>query len=232
MKALYILGTGSGWANNEMRYSLRSLQECTEVSEVVVVGSTPPWLKTAHHIPCRDMGRNKLRNTIEKLRVACESGYLDEPFLRMNDDFFFNHRHTSFPLYAKRRLKDTVNRDKGKEGYYYKATRNTLTMLVDHGISNPYDFSIHFPLVMESEKVLNVMRTFPPEEHGAYLFGTVYANIYNSTKPIIRPDFKVWAWKDEFSLSSFISTDNGAVMQTSFREWIAARFPNPSRYER
>jgi hypothetical protein len=232
MKALYILGTGSGWANNEIRYSLRSLEECTEVSEVVIVGAKPPWLKNVHHIACRDMGRNKLRNTIEKLRVACVSGHLNEPFLRMNDDFFFLQRHISFPLYAKRRLADTVTRDKGKEGYYYKATRNTLAMLTEHGINNPYDYSIHFPLVMESEKVLDVLSKFPPEEHGAYLFGTVYANLHNNTKPIIRPDFKVWAWKDEFALSSFVSTDNGAVMQTSFREWIATRFPKPSRYER
>jgi hypothetical protein len=232
MKALYILGTGSNWANNEIRYSLRSLEECTDVREAVIVGSKPPWMKNAHHIPCRDIGQNKLRNTIEKLRVACVSGMLDGEFLRMNDDFFFLQPHNEFPLYAKRRLSETIRMNKGKEGYYHKATSNTMEVLTARGILAPYDFSIHFPLVMTADKVLDTLKQFPPEEHGAYLFGTVYANLHTRSKPVVRPDFKAWAWKEEYALSTFLSTDNATVMQTSFREWIAKRFPTPSIWER
>lgn len=233
MDALYILGTGSEWNNNEIRYSLRSLEENTDIRRVVIVGSCPLWLKNVEHIPARDMGRNKIRNTIEKLRIASESGLLDGEFLRMNDDFYFNEPHSTFPLYARRRLHETVKKQQGGDNYYKTATRRTMELLNGAGFDNPWDYSVHFPLVMTAAKVLGVLEHFPPEETGAYLFGTMYVHLTSpDAKPTLRPDFKVWGWREEFALLPFISSDNVAAKQENFRRWITDRFPRPSHWER
>jgi len=66
---VYPLGSGSAWDNNELRYSLRSLENnLLDLGRVFVVGQRPPWLVEAVHIPMEDTHRhNKDANLIDKV---------------------------------------------------------------------------------------------------------------------------------------------------------------------
>jgi hypothetical protein len=52
---VYPLGTGSVWQDNELRYSLRSLEKnFPDLGRVYVVGHKPDWLGNVEHIPFGD----------------------------------------------------------------------------------------------------------------------------------------------------------------------------------
>ena len=86
--AVYPLGSGSKWNNNELRYSLRSLEKnLVDLRNVYIVGYRPEWLTGAIHIPCDDpLPHNKDGNIIRKILRACQTPGLSEDFLQVSDD--------------------------------------------------------------------------------------------------------------------------------------------------
>ena len=81
MKYIYPLGRSSRWANNELRYSLRSIGD----KEVVVIGDQiPSWYK-GEKLKVSDPFNKKQTNVIRKLQAATQ---YNQPFVVMNDDFF------------------------------------------------------------------------------------------------------------------------------------------------
>lgn len=78
---------GSQWDNNELRYSLRSLERYfPNMGRVFIVGHKPAWLTNVIHIPAEDTHRrNKDANLIDKVLLACRGG-VSPTFIRLSDD--------------------------------------------------------------------------------------------------------------------------------------------------
>ena len=99
---VYALGTGSKWQDNELRYSLRSLEKfCGNLGRVFIVGHKPDWVTGVIHIPHDDwkQGHPEYRkrrgdvghkdgNIIRKVLAACKTD-LSERFLFASDDQCF-----------------------------------------------------------------------------------------------------------------------------------------------
>ena len=87
---VYPLGTGSRWNDNELRYSLRSLEKnFPDLGRVWIVGHRPAWLTGVVHVAMDDVHRhNKDANLIDKILAACRAG-VSERFVRMSDDQVF-----------------------------------------------------------------------------------------------------------------------------------------------
>lgn len=89
---VYILGTGSIFNNEELRYSLRSVQMFIKgVRNVFVVGEDPGFLSdNVIYIPAKDIYpcdlKNKDRNLWHKLEIACRHPLISEDFLFSADD--------------------------------------------------------------------------------------------------------------------------------------------------
>jgi hypothetical protein len=75
---VYILGKGSTWSDNEIRFSLRSVDINLEHRGVFIIGDKPDFINTKHltHIPAEDIHTEKLKNALHKLKIAC----LDSPY--------------------------------------------------------------------------------------------------------------------------------------------------------
>jgi hypothetical protein len=73
---VYTLGTESSWQDNELRYSLRSLERnFPDLGRVWIVGHKPAWLTGVVHIPMADVHKqNKDANLIDKILAACRAG--------------------------------------------------------------------------------------------------------------------------------------------------------------
>lgn len=86
---VYPLSNGSTWQDNELRYSLRSLDKfARNLGRVFVVGRKPAWLTGVVHIPARDNPMvNKDANIINKIRLAIAAG-ISERFIFASDDQF------------------------------------------------------------------------------------------------------------------------------------------------
>lgn len=229
---VYILGTGSQWNNNEIRYSMRSVEKNVPHRNIVIVGYLPRFARNVVHVPCRDPYRNKLQNSIHKTAKIVKEKRISERFAIMNDDFFFLKPLEKILNFYKGSMAEMIRTHPTKNGYYFEAAKRTRDMLKEKGIV-PKDYSLHYPMILEKRKVARILSMFDHRAEG-YLFRTVYANYYN-LGGYVRKDSKVKSMPElkmkRIKQSDMISTSDGIAMQSSFREWIHKKFPEPSKYE-
>ncbi|MFA5815861.1 MAG: hypothetical protein WC865_09615 [Bacteroidales bacterium] len=86
---VYVLGTGSSWSDNEIRFSLRSVfKNLTNIGQIFIVGERPDGLKGFLHIdhPDEFPSTNADGNIIRKVLQACKDPRVSEKFLIINDD--------------------------------------------------------------------------------------------------------------------------------------------------
>jgi len=228
---VYILGRGSKWGNNELRYSLRSLENVPH-GRVFIVGYLPPWVQNVTHIKAHDIGSNKIINAQHKLRLACEHAEVSKEFVLMNDDFFFlKPTKELVPTYCGT-LEAYIKRHPTGCGYYLTAMQRTDQWLRDHGFKRPLNFETHMPLVRDKEKVLFVLSLFA-KEADPFFFRSIYCALFAQNARNVRKDCKLYRMKSFASKAraQVLSTNDDSVLSRKFQEWIARKFPTPCQYE-
>lgn len=229
---VYILGKGSRWNNNEIRYSLRSAQKnLKNFGKVFVVGECPPWLTKVIHIPAQDRYGHKLMNATGKIRKACADKRVSERFILMNDDFFFVHPVSKIKLFSRGTIREHAGKHPTRAGYYYEALTDTLKLLQTAGIDEPADFEVHYPIEFEKEKFIAVTNQIAWERIG-YLFRSVYYNTFPE-KYEVRKDVKAYGANEleYLKTNEVISISDRCALHRKFQEWIRNKFPTPSKYE-
>ncbi len=227
---LYILGRGSKWRNNEIRFSLRSVEKYLPHRYIFIVGECPKFLRNVIHIPAIDPYECKTVNAIFKLRAACREIDLSERFVLMNDDFFILRPMKQVEPQILGTLADAIKNHSTKAGYYYQGLRKTHELLKASGIDVPLDYEVHAPMIIEKQKFLEI--TDAVEWTEGYLHRSLYGNTFEiGGKP--RKDTKVHRIEDleELSQKDIISTADRVVLRPEFQHFIYKKFPNPSRYE-
>ena len=90
MDVVYVIGKGSNWRDNELRFSLINISKNgSGIRNVFIVGERPDYLKNIIHIPASDIfdpAVNADGNIITKVLAACWDKRLGENFLFINHD--------------------------------------------------------------------------------------------------------------------------------------------------
>lgn len=229
MDIVYILGTGSQWDNNEIRYSLRSLKNLPH-RKVFVIGEKCDWFSDKIiHIPAKDPYQDKLKNAIHKLRIACRDERVSDDFILMNDDFYVLEKLDEVKYFHKGTLEQSIKNHPTKNGKYYDTIVRTKELL-----NGGYDYSMHYPFIYNKVKLLKILK-----EVSAYgnqwLLRTIYGN-RNNVGGDERKDVKI---KTAQGLRYFLenetdvmSSDDKIVLSSSFQNYINNKFPDICRYER
>jgi hypothetical protein len=235
---LYVLGKGSNWHNNEIRYSLRSLQNLPH-NRVFVIGERLDWFQNIYHIPADDPYRNKQRNTIRKLRLATEHPALGDEFILFNDDFYVLKPIDHLPVYYRFTMKEMVEHfslykkekllqsDNSKKYVYEEAILNTYKRFPD-GL----DYSLHMPMTFNKEKLrstlwrLGAKPVLLRSEYGNdhCIGGTKHHDVKLQGSDIFVP--KIHGQWD------FISSDDHIKRRNVLQQFLSERFPHPSKYEK
>ena len=229
---LYILGRGSKWQNNEIRFSLRSVEKnLRDVGRIFIIGECPRFLRNVIHIPAVDGFENKQMNAIFKIREACRTFDLSEEFVLMNDDFFFLKHTTRIQPHILGTLREAVRDHSTKAGYYFQALRQTLDLLQAAGHEDPLDYEAHVPMILEKQKFLEITDAVEWAEVG-YCFRSIYGNTYGLGGKK-RKDTKVHRIEqlEELSNGDILSTADRVVLRPEFQRFIYNAFPHPSKYE-
>lgn len=107
MDVVYVIGTGSKWDNNELRYSLRSIcRYGLGLGRVFIVGDKlPDFINPAKvtYIPCSDEpGNSPAQNVFKKIREVFRKTSLEQFLLSSDDHFFINYtRFNDYPIMYK-----------------------------------------------------------------------------------------------------------------------------------
>lgn len=225
MDIVYILGTGSRFDDEEIRYSLRSLCNLPH-NNVYVIGEKPDFFSDAiRHIPAEDPYEVKQQNAFHKLRIACEVEDISDDFILMNDDFFILKTIDNVEYYYRDTLDNSIAKHPSNSGDFYNAMVFTRDLL-----GGGKDFAHHSPFVYNKKRLSKLLQ----KEYGSVVhLRTLYANTWQ-IEGIQREDVKCTDKKSYLKLieGDMISTDDLIFGSNRFQKKIKQLFPEICKYER
>lgn len=244
MDILYIVGTGSKWDNNELRYSLRSIEKFgRNVGRVFIVGHKPSFVSDAvTHIPCDDPYNRKHKNILNKVITAIEKSDIGKHFIVSSDDHFYTREvdFDNFPVYYQASVIQTEPGEGKKRNNYHRSLEQTKEMLEKWGLptfqTNPHCnthfdadiYRLYYPLFAEAQE----------KEYGGEmncLMGNIL--IHDGVQPVRFVDKKIGAFADTADLIKQIdgaecfSISDEAVL-CGVGGYLQSLFPNQSKYEK
>jgi hypothetical protein len=234
MDIIYILGTGSKWQNNEIRYSIRSvLKHCQDLERVIIIGEDPGFYQYNDkliHIQAADTA-HKEANIWKKVLKAAGTPEISDPFLFINDDHFMLKPFNAavYPYYTKGDLAEMNFNTLDSYQMILKATRQALQK---RGLPT-YHFDIHTPMLIHKAAFIEVFSAF--EEEVMTVPGLVmkscYANYWRK-QPEFLNDLKLKRGCSFTELAEIhhrrhvISVADEALTR-NFRQWLEFHFPKP-----
>lgn len=238
---VYVLGKGSKWRNNEIRFSLRALEKNLKgIRKVWIVGEKPEFVKNIIHIPHPDeLGINNADgNIIRKVLRVCQEESLSENFLFINDDHLIMKPvvASEIPPYRKMDmalLKDEYFQDNSWRGRLWR----TKNILLKKGFT-AFHFDCHVPIVFNKKLFPEVISRFDYEKDTGYTIKSLYGNVIHPDGPelkgqkviVFRP-YVLQDIKDRVRNRTFIAF-NDAGLKVALKQWLYGQFPKPSKYEK
>lgn len=223
---VYPLGKGSTWGNNELRYSLRSVEKHLKgYGEVWIIGEKPDWLTNVIHVPISDpkIGIPDT-NIMRKLMAFC--GHDVEKFLYMNDDHYLlrDIDAETFPYYYHGTIAEYVKK-RGHDGYGNRC-ENTQKSLESRNLPTKY-FDIHYPMLMnKTDFMQQVVQHYNPELRHGMVIKSLYANALNIEGTEIK-DCKIppAPLTDQPCFSTYPTVNNKTA------QFLREKFPQKSNFE-
>lgn len=223
MDYVYICRNGN---NEELRYSLRSIEKNMPDGNVWVLGYRPEWYK-GNYIRVEDCS-TKFENIKNCIRIIPTINEISENFILMNDDFFACNKIDNVEIMHGGLLIDKIKKYKElrMSSKYIRLLELTYKDLVKNGISEPIDYDIHVPLPMTKSGLSQTidMAYFPRSGYGNIKnIGGVLVNdvkIYSKEKNII-PDIN--------HPPAMLSTEDQSFLK--IKPFLDTLFQLPSRFE-
>lgn len=212
MDIVYVLGKGSLVDNEEIKYSLRSLERHMEdMGNVYIIGEKVGFLKGVNFIDCADVEDESWKNVHKKILLACNTEEISSDFLLMNDDFFAfdSFKGAELPFYAQ------------KNG--------------DGGSSGPISYMVHTPWRVNKEMYKALPLDIGSMRHMS--LRTFYCNLYKAPPTyiddcILRVGDRMPLLDVQIYGKSWGSIDDVTMLHPEFYQWIDQTFSKPSKYEK
>ena len=144
MDILYVIGRGSKWENNELRYSLRSLDKNgINVGNIFIAGYCPRFIDQSKvtFVPVEDEKDCKHKNILNCIERVVEYFDIADDFLYSSDDHFYV-RPTDFDNYPFYR-KPVYLPDEYEEGKSYNNTLYSTRLLLEAAGLPAHNFAWH-----------------------------------------------------------------------------------------
>lgn len=225
--AVYIVRPGE--VNNELRYSLRSLQNVPH-GDVWIFGHRPDWCVNVRHVfvPQFDPGLRKYENNTMLIEAIAESG--PPKFALMNDDFFCVRPELGWPAPAHRG--PLLELAQTRPGAYGMMLRSTGALLAEAGIADPLAYTLHEPLLIEREGLATAL-TFGlrhREPNTRVSWRSLYGNMAQLGGERLD-DVKVVDDRPP-GRRPWVSTSDASFRYMRVGDVIRRALPSPSPYER
>jgi hypothetical protein len=234
MDVVYVLGDESRWLDDELRYSLRSLERfASGVDHVFIVGECPKWVQNAVHLPASDLYRhNKEGNILHKLLVAAEFRCISREFLFMNDDHFFLRNINIHDI----KFCYDGDLDRGMTTTYDACLLNTKKILQSKGLPTK-NFDVHIPTPIDKHFILDIAERFDWKKD-LITQGVVVKSMYANTLLIdgeLIQDLKIntpmTMEQVEGCVAGRLVFSIGDNASREVKLFLAKTFPKRSRYE-
>lgn len=219
MDFVYICKTG---ANEELRYSIRSVLHNFPEARIWVVGGKPDWY-VGNFIEVEDMG-SKFVNIDRCYKEILFNDQISNSFILMNDDFFILKSDISYNYYDQL-LNEKIKSHCQLYGNspYARALSGAEKELKKIGIDQPLNYDVHTPMAFEKDKLSMVVDlSLAPR--------SMYGNIFINNGINIQ-DVKIYKRQKNIDLNgSIISTEDNSFSLISNQ--LKVLFPNKTFCEK
>ncbi len=250
---VYVLGKGSTWGDNEIRFSIRSFHKYfRDLRNVVVVGERPYFLSGVVHIPYPDRdGVNKDARMMLKILAACKDDRVSENFVLCTDDTLlltplsfsdFTGWHEGPILYnAEVDLRDHKKAVKNEQvqtpSDWFQFVYNTGMELQKRGLpDNNYD-KAHSPQPINKAEFISILSEWDMINNHYTI-----SNIYNNSSKIFQgrrisgKNLKVYGHAnlsqlDDLASEKICMNYNDRALNDDFKTWLYKSLPDPSPFE-
>lgn len=185
---VYVVGTGSKWADNELRFSLRSVaKNLTGYGKVWIIGECPCFVQGVEHryYPDNDLsGNNNDANMIDKILFACQQE-ISEEFIFMNDDFFIlKPMHVEdIPVMHKGDMTEKPQQFWRITGIWQQRLLNTFNSLKARGMTTML-YDMHCPMPMNKKLFPEVIKDWDYRPEPGLNFRSIYGNTVHKGKGV------------------------------------------------
>lgn len=238
MDILYILGTGSNWNNNELKFSLRSIEKYAKgYNRIFLSGDVKPDFlndKIIYNKVC-DFSHHPAMNSLQKVLWTVENTDISENFvLNYDDNFLIKDVDISqYPYYCKGQLR-YINNTGAK---YRQSEVDTYNYLVKKELKT-YNYGVHCPIIFNKKEFLflkDIWQDCFKSDFGM-LYRTIYCNFFNK-KRVERPDSKIYSSKKETDIIRQIQEFDcfsicDKVINNGVSEFLNHNFINKSQWEK
>lgn len=234
LDVLYIVGNGSVAFNQELQYSLRSLEKfCKGYNRVFITGVCPIFVKKSSviHTPAQDIGCRAI-NHWWKVNETIKRTDISKRFVLMYDDIFFC-KEVDLRFYQWY-YRGELSADPPKNLYQMMMSQ-TRKFLIEHNapIKN---YACHFPCIYQRDNFLSMESEF--EKYKTDKLGLsvrcVYGNFFKNITEF-REDIKVRSNISDIN-SLVKTTECFSIADYAFdgtvKEWCQKELAEKSRYEK
>lgn len=191
--------------NDELRYSLRSLQNLPH-GKVILAGYIPNWVTGVTAVNREQKGNNWL-NARENIAAALSEA--SDPFYLFNDDFYVMEPMDEVPIYHAGLLSEVIDRYRRNRhtGAYWRGMQSTYLLLQEFGFSEPLGYELHMPLLIQHAPFLKALEMGSGIE--ALAWRTLYGNLADLGGTQVT-DCKVYAYgaMDDLDMYPFLSSSD------------------------
>lgn len=237
---VYVLGKGSTWDNNEIRFSIRSVEKYLKnYGNIYIVGENPGFLNGIIHIPYPDeLGPdNADGNITRKLIRACHEKELSDIFLKMNDDYLIVNpidANKIKPLH-KGHLKDLPEKYFTRN-HWRKRLGRTRDILLQKKLTTKH-FDYHAPIPINKNNFPEIVSQFDYETGIGYTTRSIYGNVAYPNARLLTNEKKIifrhrtLAEIEEIASSTTFIAYNDNGLNKDLKAFLYQRFPEKSKYE-
>ena len=220
--------------NDELVYSLRSVEKNWPYRSVWFCGGCPDNLRPDRMMKIRQDGTSKWNNVRAMIAQVCQNDDLTESFWLFNDDFFvLKPMSEDMPPQYNGDLISYVERIEKRQGHSDEFTmrlRACAGMLAE-ARKTTLNYEVHKPMLINRKKALEVLDQFPRTP----AFRSIYGNCLGIGGES-RHDMKIkkLKYKKLFDVENyweFVSTSDESFTDGDVGEMIRRKFRAQSRFE-
>lgn len=221
--------------NEELCYSLRSVEQNFEYRQVWFYGGCPDALEPDKHVTMSQTAPSKFERVRAMLYEACKNDEITEDFWLFNDDFFIMKPVSEdMPALYNKTIPERINKIEARHGgqiEYTKRLRHLVKTLEDAG-KPLLDYAVHKPMLINRKKMLEVLDKFPDEPMSRSLYGN-YWQISGISKPDMKIEVARYS-KIHVAMRDwdFLSTSDRSFKYGNVGLYLRNKFSEPSRFER